>query len=268
MPHTLALRQIYYWLFSAIILSVAAGGFADQWSSHAFLTQFLDGRLRNLKRAARRRAFHYHDIVLREIEPWDGGNYSWKYPKRGQKSQVTGRQIGLLLPAMAAVALPVAIAFVMSWYTPTIGLGDRGIMELSFAGMWILNFIITLGASLKWDKEKLFKIYIWNSIWSFGSLYVLFGAFQGTLQLICFIVLKPFNRMVQQLRLMVSLLQPRRLGSIPRSQHERHSPTAHLHFLSAHDCCLASYPASNRRVHYWDELGSDSIYILERRGES
>jgi hypothetical protein len=158
--YTLALRQIYYWLFCAIILSGATSGFADQWLSHAFLAQFLDGRLRNLKRVARRRAFHYADIILIPIEPWDGGNYSWKYPKQGQKRQMTRRQIALLLLAMAAVALPVAIAFVMSWYTPTIGLGDRGIIELSFAGMWILNFIITLGASLKWDKEKLFKIYI------------------------------------------------------------------------------------------------------------
>jgi hypothetical protein len=31
-----------------------------------------------------------------------------------------------------------------------------------------------------WDDDKLFKIYIWNTLLSLGSLYVLFGAFQGT----------------------------------------------------------------------------------------
>ncbi|PMD52351.1 uncharacterized protein K444DRAFT_620005 [Hyaloscypha bicolor E] len=178
MPHTLALRQLYYWLFCAIILSGAAGGFADQWSSHAFLADFLDGRLRNLRDAARRR----DNIFLRPIEPWDGGNYSWKYPKRGQKPQMTGRQKVLLLPAIAAVAFPVVIAFIMSWYTPTTGLGDRGIMELSFAGMWILNFLITMSGSLMLPEKnlhQLFKIYFWNTFWSLGSLYILFGAFQG-----------------------------------------------------------------------------------------
>ncbi|KAN0092402.1 hypothetical protein V8E51_018249 [Hyaloscypha variabilis] len=179
MPHTLALRQLYYWLFCAIILSGAAGGFADQWSSHAFLNTFLAGRWKNLKRAAMRKAFRYEEIVLRPIEPWNGGDYSWKYPKRGQKLRMTRRQKLLLLPAIAAVALPVVIAFIMSWFTPTIGLGDRGIGELSFAGMWILNFFITLFASSIWREDKLFKIYIWNTFWSIGSLYILFGAFQG-----------------------------------------------------------------------------------------
>ena len=179
MPHTLALRQLYYWLFCAIILCGAAGGFADQWSSHAFLAEFLEQRSKNLRKTATGRGFLRDDIVLRPIEPWDGGNYNWKYPKKGQKPHITMREIVLLLPALAAVALPVIIAFIMSWFTPTIGLGDRGIMELSFAGMWILNFFITLVASLKWHGEKLFKIYWWNIFWSFVSLYVLFGAFQG-----------------------------------------------------------------------------------------
>jgi hypothetical protein len=183
MPHTLALRQLYYWLFCAIILSGTAGGFADQWSSHAFLTDFLDGRMRNLKAAGTWR----DDIVLRPIEPWDGGNYSWKYPKRGQNSHMSGRQKALLLPAIAAVALPVAIAFIMSWYTPTTGLGDRGIMELAFAGMWILDFLVTLTASLVLGGRTLFKIYIWNTFWSLGSLYVLFGAFQGNVALPLFV---------------------------------------------------------------------------------
>jgi hypothetical protein len=267
MPHTLALRQLYYWLFCAIILSGAAGGFADQWSSHAFLVEFLKGRLSNLKIAARERALRCEDIVLRPIEPWDGGNYSWKYPKRGQKKQMTGREKLLLLPAIAAVALPVAIAFIMSWYTPTTGLGDRGIMELVFAGMWILNFIITLGASLVWHKKNLFKIYFWNALWSLGSLYVLFGAFQGTLLLISFLDVEltvGFNRMVQQLRFLVGLFQPRSFRSVHRPQHERHNPRSHLHFLSANNRCLASHPALDRWIHYSNALGSDSIYSLER----
>jgi hypothetical protein len=266
MPHTLALRQLYYWLFCAIILSGAAGGFADQWSSHAFLADFLDGRLRNLKDAARRR----DDIFLRPIEPWDGGNYSLKYPKRGQKPQMTGRQKVLLLPAIAAVALPVVIAFIMSWYTPTTGLGDRGIMELSFAGMWILNFLITMSGSLMLPEKnlhQLFKIYFWNTFWSLGSLYILFGAFQGMLRSFA---LSPklrvnFYRMVQQLQILVCIFQQRRLRSVHRSEHERHDPEKHLQILLTNDRCLTSHPALDRSIRYLDQLGSDSIYNLERR---
>ena len=115
-------------------------------------------------------------IYLRKFSKEQSGR---KHPKKGQKRHITMRQIVLLLPTVAAVALPVIIAFIMSWYTPTIGLDDRGIMELSFAGMWILNFFLTLVASLKWHREKLFKIYQWNIFWSFVSLYNLFDAFQG-----------------------------------------------------------------------------------------
>jgi hypothetical protein len=87
----------------------------------------------------------------------------------------------LLVLAILAVAFPVAIAFIISWETPTKGLGDRGIMELTYCGMWVLNWIITFGASFKWGDEALFKIfYYWNMIWSVGSLLVLFAAFQGT----------------------------------------------------------------------------------------
>jgi hypothetical protein len=44
MPHTLALRQLYYWIFLAIVLSSATGGFASQWTSQSILRQFLKRR--------------------------------------------------------------------------------------------------------------------------------------------------------------------------------------------------------------------------------
>ncbi len=179
MPHTLALRQLYYWLFCAIVLSAAAGGFADQWSSHAFLNEFLEARLQKLREFAEHRQFTYEDIQLDPIEPWNGGNYNWRYPEQGWRGKMTWRKVLLLLLTTTAVALPVFIAFIMSWYTPTIGLGDRGIVELSFAGMWVMNWSITMGASLKCKGKQLFRIYWWNTIVSLGSLIVLFAAFQG-----------------------------------------------------------------------------------------
>lgn len=228
-PHTLALRQLYYWLFCAIILSGAAGGFADQWSSDAFLAEFLEGRLSNLRKPAGgiiprqendiapeqrndtvpERREHIvseqtidiaaeqrdtttpeqpDDIILEQIEPWNGGNYSWRYPKHGKNKKMTKRRKVLLLPAIAAVAVPFVFAFLMSFFTPTIGVGARGIMELSFGGMWLLMFGITLLASGRWSGRQLFKIYIWYTFWAVGSLIVLFAAFDGTLLSIYFIL--------------------------------------------------------------------------------
>jgi len=173
MPHTLALRQIYYWLFLAVILSAAAGGFANQWTSHAILKRFLTERSDALKREIGQS----NDIFLEELKPWNGGNYSWRHPK----DNASGRSVPLLFLVLLAVTLPVVSAFLISWFTPTVGLGDRGIMELSFAGFWVLNWVLTYVASRCWHDGGLFRIMWWNLFWSLGSLAVLFAAFQGEL---------------------------------------------------------------------------------------
>lgn len=180
LPHTLALRQLYYWLFCAITLSAAAGGFANQWSSHAFLNEFLEARIFNLRNMSKNSSFQYTDIQLDRIEPWSGGNYHWRYRPPGYPFNITLRKTYLLLLVIAAIGSPIVIAFLMSWFTPTAGLGARGIAELSFAGMWVLNCILTRAVSWKWQGKDLFKIYLWNTFWSLASLFILFGAFQGT----------------------------------------------------------------------------------------
>ena len=120
-------------------------------------------RAQGLVAVEEQRPFPYTNIQLEAIEPWNGGNYNWRYPKRGLHGKMIGRKWTLLLFAITAVALPVAIAFIMSWFTPTIGLGDRGIMELSYCAMWLMNWIITIGTSMRWDDDKLFKIYIYGT---------------------------------------------------------------------------------------------------------
>jgi hypothetical protein len=173
MPHTLALRQIYYWLFLAVTLSAAAGGFANQWTSYSILKRFLTER-----REALQEGVHWDDdIVLRPLEPWSGGNYSWRHHKDG----VSERSASLLFLVVLAVALPVVSAFSLSWFTPTVGLGDRGILELSFAGLWVFNWALTYVASrcTFLSERSLFRIMWWNLFWSLASLVVLFAAFQG-----------------------------------------------------------------------------------------
>lgn len=191
MPHTLALRQLYYWLFLAIILSGAAGGFENQWTSQDFLETMLAARrecLENIRKEVEEQMeksggkdfFEFKDIELESIQPWDGGNYSWMHPK----GPITPRKFALLLLVVFGVVLPVAFAFYMSWSTPTVGLGDRGIMELSCMAMWTLNFGISFFAGKLWERKgwsnwTLFRMYWWNIMLAIGSLYILFGAFQG-----------------------------------------------------------------------------------------
>jgi hypothetical protein len=171
MPHTLALRQLYYWIFLAIVLSSATGGFASQWTSQSILRELLRRRSEILKE----NHIPYENIILEPVEPWDGGNYSWRYPK----GELTGRRRCLLVLAFLAVLFPCGLAFAMSWFTPTQGLGDRGIMELSYTAVWLLNWGITNLASQHFKGRALFRIMWWNLFWSVATLFVLFAAFQG-----------------------------------------------------------------------------------------
>ena len=76
--------------------------------------------------------------------------------------------------------MPVVMAFRISRLTPTVGLDDRGIMELSFAGLWIFSCVLTNIAAQFWTGWDLFRLFWWNLLlWPLLSLYVLFGAFQG-----------------------------------------------------------------------------------------
>ncbi|MCJ1405053.1 hypothetical protein MMC11_008279 [Xylographa trunciseda] len=174
MPHTLALRQIYYWLFLAVILSAAVGGFDDQWTSLAILQRFLTARQVALQRLGVPEGDQGR-IFLKPLEPWNGGNYSWRHSKHG----VSMRGGFMLFLVIMAVAIPVLSAFLLSWFTPTVGLGDRGILELSFAGFWLFNWGLTHVASKFVSPRSLFRIMWWNLFWALASLVVLFAAFQG-----------------------------------------------------------------------------------------
>lgn len=171
MPHTLALRQLYYWIFLAIVLSSALGGFASQWTSQSILRQFLRRRSEILKE----NQIRYENITLESVQPWDGGNYSWRYPK----GEHTDRRRILLALAFLAVLIPCGLASAMSWFTPTQGLGDRSILELAYTALWLLNWGITNLASRCLKGQTLFRIMWWNLFLSLATLIVLFAAFQG-----------------------------------------------------------------------------------------
>ena len=198
-PHTIALRELYYWLLLSIILSSAAGKWPSQWTAQMILN-----RLGN--KLGGQGCFH-----LDEIDPWNGGNYSWQpgnnifrrgsakawsirkpltwavwHPKRFYVSpdleRGDRRHILLLFTAFLSVAMAWTMSFLISWYTPTVGLGGRGIAEIVFLLVWLCNFIHTQWLGTQFSGRKLFTlVWIKDGVISFSMLFVLFAAFQGTL---------------------------------------------------------------------------------------
>lgn len=194
-PHTIALREIYYWLLLLTVLSSAAGKWPSQWTPHVILNRLGD----------KLGSFH-----LDEMEPWNGGNYSWQpdnnifcrgsakvwsiynpltwaiwHPKRfyvcPEAERGDRRHLLLLFTAFLSVAIAWIISFLISWYTPTVGLGGRGICEIVFILVWLCNFIHSQWWGTQFSGRKLFNVVlIKDGAISFAMLLVLFAAFQGT----------------------------------------------------------------------------------------
>lgn len=233
LPHTIALRELYYWLLLSVMLSSAAGKWPSQWTAHVILNQ-LGNKLGG------EAGFH-----LNEIEPWNGGNYSWQpgnnifcrgptkawsirrplswaiwLPKQFYVSpdleKGDRRHIVLLSTAFLSVAMAWAISFMISWFTPTVGLGGRGICEIVFISVWLCNFLHTQWWGTQFNGRTLFTmVWIKDGVISFAMLFVLFAAFQGTIK-------SPMDgclrltraRLVQQLHVLVCLLQPWRTRGV------------------------------------------------------
>lgn len=128
----IALREDNFWLICAIILSAKVGGYPSEWKSVGVLVD-LQAKL---------------DLVpfrLRPLEPWTGGNYTWRPEKNVSKvsSSSDRRFLVLAFLAFASVTAAMAASLTLTYNTPTKGIGVRSIVELSFWGWWCLNALVT-----------------------------------------------------------------------------------------------------------------------------
>ncbi|KAI9801770.1 MAG: hypothetical protein M1825_003142 [Sarcosagium campestre] len=153
--HTIALRQLNFWLITAIILSAKVGGLPSEWTAVGVLLQ--------LQRSVP--CLASHGFRLDRIEPWSGGNYTWRPTKNVRRaifssppssslsssgSRATSttvkedpyQHIYLAFLAFLSVTIPMLAAFTMSYLTPTRGIGARAIIELSYWGWWVANGIL------------------------------------------------------------------------------------------------------------------------------
>ena len=129
--HTIALRELNYWLIAAIILSAAVGGFPSEWTSVGILIDL--------------QSKTGLDFNIQRLQPWRGGNPTWR-PEKDLSVTISGvsdrRHLTLALFAFASVTLAAFISFIISYFTPTRGIGVRCIIEIVYWAWWCVNAIV------------------------------------------------------------------------------------------------------------------------------
>ena len=170
-PHTIALRVLCYFLILQVMLSAAAEGWTQQWAPQKYMKR-LGKRLDDLDDD---KTLQWTSLGKKEILPWQGGIYSFRPSKRlfGSRLLQQEAERGLLFPteargsqqllllicALLSVWASFSIAFMISWFTPTVGLGGRGVAELVFVALWTLNFVLSQWITSRiQDRKKLFNI--------------------------------------------------------------------------------------------------------------
>ena len=183
-PHTIALRELCYFLLLEIVLSAAAEGWPHQWTPQSPLNA-LGSELHQYDPD-----FGWQSLGRNEIEPWNGGIYSYRPQKnllwrRSNRSTVqnkyrfssgdgSGCHKFLLALAFSSVLVAFGISFMMSWYTPTVGLGGRGIAELTYVTVWISNFVLDEWMASRVEDRRTLFYRVWVKDTSISFLVILF----------------------------------------------------------------------------------------------
>ncbi|OCK73418.1 hypothetical protein K432DRAFT_430602 [Lepidopterella palustris CBS 459.81] len=181
-PHTIALRELYYWLLPAITLSAAAGAFPTHWTAYVALQPLAE----EIERIAGLRGVT-GSLTLSRLQPWSGAIYTWR-PRKLFREKHGVTVFGL---AFLSVGGAFVFSFLMSWFTPTIGLGCRSITEMSYFLLWCLSCVLTqlfclfserFGESSERrarDRYLFFAVMIKDTLFAVPMTLILFLAFKG-----------------------------------------------------------------------------------------
>ena len=124
-----------------------AGGWPSQWTSFNILRKL--GKEINCQRL----------VHLRPMEPWSGGDYLFRLNGRGFWGNVMDFSIAFMVVFVAFL-----YSFWMSWKTPTVGLGCRGLAEIGFLAGWLLSAISTLSLRA-WVGRENQEFLVWKCVW-------------------------------------------------------------------------------------------------------
>jgi hypothetical protein len=171
--HTIALREMNYWLITAIILSAAVGGLPSEWTSVGILTELQS-----------KTTLHFG---IKRMKPWRGGNHTWR-PEKDLSVAISGvadkRHLVLAFLAFSSVTAAALVAFSMSYFTPTRGVGIRSIVELSFWAWWCANAIVMYLIGHHRAQQNLTKrgwliIIVKDSIFGMFTILFVLSAWNG-----------------------------------------------------------------------------------------
>lgn len=182
--HTIALREVNFWLLCAILLSARVGGLPSEWNSVGVMMD-LQSRLNETQGSN----VHFD---LKRLEPWTGGNYTWRPIKdvsiKLSKMKDSRHRI-LAFLCFSSVTVAMAMSVAISYNTPTKGFGVRSIVEMSFWAWWCVNAIATYYFDkyyLQKDGTESHKFSYWitsstkDAFAAVFMLILLFSAWSGT----------------------------------------------------------------------------------------
>jgi hypothetical protein len=190
--HTIALREMNYWLITAIILSAAVGGLPSEWTAVGILTDLQSKTTLQ--------------FGMNRMKPWRGGNHTWR-PKKDLSVAISGiadkRHLFLAFLAFFSVTAAAFVAFSMSYFTPTRGVGIRSIVELSFWAWWCANAVVMYlighhGARQTPTKRGWLIIIVKDSIVGLFTILFVLSAWIGKFSPPCILYIKLTARFLVQ----------------------------------------------------------------------
>ncbi|MCJ1406150.1 hypothetical protein MMC19_000215 [Ptychographa xylographoides] len=183
LPHTIALRELCFFILAQVILSSAVGAWSQQGAPQAITRKFalriyeIETNLRDGQPGL------WKHLASKEIALWDGGSYVFR-PQKRKKSRARSvgefscenLNLGLLGVSCFIVIFAFVASFIISYSTPTKGIGGRGLAEILYIAIWILNFFIELWMTreIRGDDEHHRK-QIFICTWLKDGIISLFG---------------------------------------------------------------------------------------------
>ena len=176
----IALREVNFWIICAIILSAKVGGFPSEWKSVGVLVD-LQVKLDPAP------------FRLRPIEPWNGGNYTWRPRKNTCRVSTSSDRRFLVLGFLAFISITASMAasLALSYNTPTKGVGVRSTVELSYWSWWCFNAVFTYVTDQYGSPSKKRWLYTIakDGMAAIFMIFFLFSSWTGTLPTVICVVI-------------------------------------------------------------------------------
>ena len=173
LPHTIALRELCFFILAMVILSSAVGTWSNEQAACDIIHKFA-AKMEMIERSlpGEKASGIWADLKSRGIRIWDGGSYLFRpqkslspTPQEDDCFQIRYmgfQHIRLLVFSFIIVLSAFAVSFTMSYVTPTRGIGARGLMEIIYLSVWVANFLIDQVLTLMFKgvegRKKLFTI--------------------------------------------------------------------------------------------------------------